>query len=194
MKKIFAAIIVIALMLSLTSCDFIFDSLLGVLPEDSPIVSLLVDLGLIEKTPEVGDDDVIGDESGDDENGDDENGSTDGDDDGATDGDDDDEENGGNEEEIIVFANVEVQGSNEAINLEFTTAEDYPYSVYYKPAEADDSEYVRLTDDLMVREGDTLKCYIVGISAGTYKVRLCAELGGVVFGITLKDIVVSAQG
>ena len=222
MKKIFAAIIVIALMLSLTSCDFIFDSLLGVLPEDSPIVSLLVDFGLIEKTPEVGDNDVADDDNGDDEgvdndgesggntdndnngtgdnntdNGGDENGGTDGGDNGATDddgGDENGDENGGNEEEIIVFANVEVQGSNEAINLEFTTAEGYTYSVYYKPAEADDIEYVRLTDDLMVREGDTLKCYIVGISAGTYKVRLDGELGGdMVFGITLRDIVVSAQ-
>ena len=221
MKKIFAAIIVIALMLSLTSCDFIFDSLLGVLPEDSPIVSLLVDFGLIEKTPEVGDNDVADDDNGDDEgvdndgesggntdndnngtgdnntdNGGDENGGTDGGDNGATDddgGDENGDENGGNEEEIIVFANVEVQGSNEAINLEFTTAEGYTYSVYYKPAEADDIEYVRLTDDLMVREGDTLKCYIVGISAGTYKVRLDGELGGDMFGITLRDIVVSAQ-
>ena len=227
MKKIFVAIIVIALMLSLTSCDFIFDSLLRGLPEDCPIVSLLVDLGLIEKTPEVGDDDVTGDENGDDDgsteiggntgsgsdnnenngntgsgnagstdndNNDGTGGSTDGDDNNGSAGDENGDENGGNEEEeILVFTIVEVQGSNEAINLTFTGTEGFAYSVYYKPAEADDSEYVRLTDDLVVREGDTLKCYIVGISAGTYKVRLHAELGGDVFGITLKDIVVSAQ-
>lgn len=174
MKRILVAIIAIVIMLSLTSCDFVFESLLGVLPEDSPIVSLLVDLGVIEKTPEVGNDDVTGDNNTDDGSGD---------------------KNGGNEEEeILVFGNVEVQGGNEAINLEFTTAEGWTYSVYYKPAEADDSEYVRLADDLMVREGDTLKCYIVGISAGTYKVRIHAELGGDAFGIILKDIVVSAQG
>ena len=228
MKKILIAIVAIALMLSLMSCDL-------------AIESLLADLGLIDST-ETPDDDIIEDDEDDeggteiggntgsgnndnsgntgsgntgstdnDNNGgntDDNNGGSDNDNNGGT-GDDNNgdnngsgddntdnggDENGGNEEEeILIFANVEVQGSNEAINLEFTTAEGYTYSVYYKPAEADDSEYVRLTDDLMVREGDTLKCYIVGISAGTYKVRLHAELGGDAFGIILKDIVVSAQ-
>ena len=239
MKKIFAAIIVIALMLSLTSCDFIFDSLLGVLPEDCPIVSLLVDLGLIEKTPEVGDDDVTGDDNGDDdggteiggntgsgsdnnenngntgsgntgstdnENNDGNGGSTDGDDNngsaggddnnGSTGGDDNNGSTGDDDIQLdVIFVDVEVYGSNEAINLSFTDVEGFTYSVYYKPIEADDSAYVRLGDDLIVREGDTLKCYIVGISSGTYNVKLVAsdDATGNIYETILEDTRVSAQ-
>ena len=213
MKRILVAIIAIALALSLMSCDLAIESLLADLglidSTETPDDDIIEDDEDDEGGTEIGGNTGSGNNDNSGNTGSGNTGSTDNDNNGGT-GDDNNgdnngsgddntdnggDENGGNEEEeILIFANVEVQGSNEAINLEFTTAEGYTYSVYYKPAEADDSEYVRLTDDLMVREGDTLKCYIVGISAGTYKVRIHAELGGDAFGIILKDIVVSAQG
>ena len=203
MKRILVAIIAIALMLSLMSCDL-------------AIESLLADLGLIDST-ETPDDDIIEDNeddeggteiggntgSGSDNNenngntgsgntgstdnenndgnggstgGDDNNGSTSGDDNGSTGGDDNNGSTGDDDIQLdVIFVDVEVYGSNEAINLSFTDVEGFTYSVYYKPIEADDSAYVRLGDDLIVREGDTLKCYIVGISSGTYNVKLVAH-------------------
>ena len=240
MKRILVAIIAIALMLSLMSCDL-------------AIESLLADLGLIDST-ETPDDDIIedneddeggteiggntgsgsdnnenngntgsgntgstdnenndgngGSTGGDDNNGstsgddngstggDDNNGSTSGDDNGSTGGDDNNGSTGDDDIQLdVIFVDVEVYGSNEAINLSFTDVEGFTYSVYYKPIEADDSAYVRLGDDLIVREGDTLKCYIVGISSGTYNVKLVAsdDATGNIYETILEDTRVSAQ-
>ena len=256
MKKILIAIVAIALMLSLMSCDL-------------AIESLLADLGLIDST-ETPDDDIIEDDeddeggteiggntgSGSDNNenngntgsgntgstdnennggntgstdnennggnggstdnennggnsgstdnennggngGDDNNGSTGGDDNnGSTGGDDNNGSTGDDDIQLdVIFVDVEVYGSNEAINLSFTDVEGFTYSVYYKPIEADDSAYVRLGDDLIVRDGDTLKCYIVGISSGTYNVKLVAsdDATGNIYETILEDTRVSAQ-
>ena len=191
MKKIFVAIVAIALTLSLMSCDL-------------QIKSLLVELGLIDATesPDNGsDDDIIDDgntddgtdnednsgstddgssdnnDTGNDDNGSTGNGGTDGDDNnGGTDNGGADDTNKDDEVQLdTIFVNAKVYGSNEAINLVFTTVEGYAYSVYYKPTGADDDAYVRLEDDLVVRDGDTLTCYIVGISSGEYQIKLEAQ-------------------
>lgn len=94
-----------------------------------------------------------------------------------------------------IIGAVEVYGVNEAINLCFTTNENYTYNVYYKLKDADDYDYVQLEDELMIADGNALNCYILGITAGTYKVKIEA-LGKVtedIFWITLTNIVVSAQ-
>ena len=199
MKKIFVAIIAIALTLSLMSCDL-------------QLESLLADLGLIDPTQSP-DDNIVddgntdnggtdnGDNGGADNGGDDGNTDNGGTNNGGTDSGSNDNggtDNGGTDDGVTldtIFANVEAYGSNEAINLTFTAATGYAYSVYYKQSEAGDDAYARLEDNLIVRDGDTLKCYIVGISSGEYKVKLEAndEDAGVTFGITLTNIQVSAQ-
>lgn len=211
MKKIFVAIVAIALTLSLMSCDL-------------QIKSLLVELGLIDATesPDNGsDDDIIDDgntddgtgnednsgstddgnsdnnDTGNDDNGSTGNGGTDGDDNnGGTDNGGADDTNKDDEVQLdTIFVNAKVYDSNEAINLVFTTVEGYAYSVYHKPTGADDDAYVRLEDDLVVRDGDTLTCYIVGISSGEYQIKLEAQNDtmGVTYEMILSDIAVSAQ-
>ena len=94
-----------------------------------------------------------------------------------------------------VMSGVEVYGLSEQIRVSFTTNDDYSYAVFYKLKDADDFDYVKLEDELMIADGDTLNCYILGITEGTYKVRIEAygKNDGVIFGITLTDIEVSAQ-
>ena len=94
-----------------------------------------------------------------------------------------------------IIGAVEVYGGNEAINVYFETREDYTYSVYYKLKDADDFDYVKLDDELMIADGDAFNCYVLGISAGTYKVKIeaCGKITEDIFGITLTDIEVSAQ-
>lgn len=94
-----------------------------------------------------------------------------------------------------VMSGVEVYGLSEQIRVSFTTNDDYSYAVFYKLKDASDLEYVKLEDELMIADGDTLNCYILGITEGTYKVRIEAysKNEGVIFGITLTDIEVSAQ-
>lgn len=94
-----------------------------------------------------------------------------------------------------IIGAVEVYGGNEAINLCFTTNDNYTYRVYYKLKDADDYDYVRLEDELMIADGNALNCYILGITAGTYKVKIEArgKITEDIFGITLTDIEVSAQ-
>ena len=94
-----------------------------------------------------------------------------------------------------IIGAVEVLGGNEAINLSFTAKEGYTYGVYYKPKDAEDFDYVKLEDELIIADGSTLNCYILGITAGTYQVKVEARSteANESFGITLTDIRVSAQ-
>ncbi len=94
-----------------------------------------------------------------------------------------------------IIGAVEVYGGNEAINLYFTTNENYTYAVYYKLKDAEDFDYVQLEDELMILDGNALNCYILGITAGTYKVKIEArgKETNDVFWITLTNIVVSVQ-
>ena len=105
------------------------------------------------------------------------------------------EENNDNPPSDDVMSGVEVYGLSEQIRVSFTTNDDYTYAVFYKLKDASDHEYVKLEDELMIADGDTLNCYILGITEGTYKVRIEAygKNDGVIFGITLTDIEVSAQ-
>ena len=93
------------------------------------------------------------------------------------------------------IGNVEVYGLNEAINLSFTTNDEFTYSVYYKLKEADDFDYVQLDNELIIADGDTLNCYILGITAGTYMVKIEArgKISNAIFHIKLTNISVSAQ-
>lgn len=89
---------------------------------------------------------------------------------------------------------VEVIGGNEVINLSFATKEGYTYTVYYRPESATDYDFTELEDELMIAEGNTLRCYVLGIKADTYKVKIEAtDTDGTIFGITLRGIKVSAQ-
>ena len=96
---------------------------------------------------------------------------------------------GENPDGDVIIGNVEVYGGNEAINLYFETKEDYTYSVYYKLKDAHENEYVKLDDELMIADGDAYNCYILGITAGEYEVKIQADS----FYIGLTDISVSAQ-
>ncbi|MBR2381908.1 MAG: hypothetical protein IKA84_05415 [Clostridia bacterium] len=93
------------------------------------------------------------------------------------------------------IGNVEVFGVNEAINLSFTASDEYTYAVYYKLKDADNSDYVQLDDELMIADGETLNCYILGITKGTYMVKIEAheKNSSGVFHIELTNINVSAQ-
>ncbi|MBO5715679.1 MAG: hypothetical protein J6S23_04720 [Clostridia bacterium] len=93
------------------------------------------------------------------------------------------------------IGNVEVLGVNEAINLSFTTNDEFTYKVYYKLKDADDFDYVQLDSELMIADGDTLNCYILGITAGTYMVKIEArgKISNAIFHIELTNINVSAQ-
>lgn len=98
-------------------------------------------------------------------------------------------------EDIIIIGAVEVLGLNESINISFTTRSDYNYSVYYKLKDADDSDYVKLENELMIAEENVYNCYILGITAGVYKVKIEAKGKETndIFWITLTNINVSAQ-
>ena len=105
------------------------------------------------------------------------------------------EEDNNNPPSDDVMSGVEVYGLSEQIRVSFITNDDYTYAVFYKLKDADDFDYVKLEDELMIADGDTLNCYILGITEGTYKVRIEAygKNDGVIFGITLTNIEVSAQ-
>lgn len=101
----------------------------------------------------------------------------------------------GNVPDDDTIGNVEIYGGNEAINLYFETNADYTYSVYYKLKDADDSEYVKLDSELMIADENSYNCYILGITAGTYDVKIEArgKETNAIFWIELTNVVVSAQ-
>ena len=94
-----------------------------------------------------------------------------------------------------IIGDVEALGLNEEIRVSFETNDSYTYTVYYKLKDADDSEYARLDDELMIADGNTLNCYILGITAGAYTVKIQASgrITEDVLKTTLTDIMVSAQ-
>ena len=198
MKKALIAIIALMLTLSMVSCDAMVESLLANLnssnitnrPENEKPDNDTTDNGKTEnETPDNGGTDV---ETPD--NNDPDNGGTD-----NNDPDNGDPDNGNTDDEAdkveLLFGDVDVYGSNELINITLTSLEDYTYSVYYKHHSANDSAYVKLSGDLMILDGNVLKCYIVGISAGKYDVRLEAVKEDMDEKVetTLTEIKVSAQ-
>ena len=208
MKKALIAIIALMLTLSMVSCDAMVESLLANLnssnitnrPENEKPDNDTTDNGKTEnETPDNGGTDVeTPDNGGTDvetpDNNDPDNGGTD-----NNDPDNGDPDNGNTDDEAdkveLLFGDVDVYGSNELINITLTSLEDYTYSVYYKHHSANDSAYVKLSGDLMILDGNVLKCYIVGISAGKYDVRLEAVKEDMDEKVetTLTEIKVSAQ-
>ena len=198
MKKVLITILALMLTLSMVSCDAMVESLLANLNSsnvtdrpgnEKPDNGTTDDGGTENETPDNGGTDVEtpdnnepgngGTDSNDPDNGDPDNGNTD-DEDAKVE---------------LLFGDVDVYGSNELINITLTSLEDYTYSVYYKRHSANDSAYTRLSGDLMILDGNVLKCYIVGINAGKYDVRLEAvkEDMGEKVETTLTEIKVSAQ-
>ena len=98
-------------------------------------------------------------------------------------------------EDDTTIGAVEIIGGEESISLYFETSEDYTYSVYYKLKLAEDYFYERLDDELMISDGNSYSCYILGITEGFYKVKIEAvnKKNGDVFWITLTDIEVTLQ-
>ena len=178
MKKIFALIIAIILILSLTSCELsLILSLTS--PDIQDIINGLLGSDTEQSTP------------GGDDNGGTDNGGTDN---GGNQDDNTGDNNQNDEDEIIIIGAGEVIGGNEVINISFATLDGYSYKVYYRPQSGTDYDYVELEDELMIADGNTLRCYVLGIKAGTYKVKIEAtHTDGTIFGITLRDIEVSAQ-
>ena len=177
MKKILALCLAIFLMLTMVSCDILSD----IFPIDPDI----------DDSQGGGLDDGQDDK---DDNKDDnkEDNKEDNKDDNKEDNTDDNDKN--DEDEIIIIGAVEAIGGNEVINISFTTLDGYSYKVYYRPESGTDYDFVELEDELMIAEGNTLRCYVLGIKAGTYKVKIEAtDTDGTIFGIKLRDIEVSAQ-
>lgn len=94
-----------------------------------------------------------------------------------------------------IIGEVEVYGLNEEISVSFLTNKNYTYAVYYKLKDDSDINYIKLDDELIISDGDMLNCYILGIKAGTYKVKIEAHGKATedVFWISLTNIEVSAQ-
>ena len=94
-----------------------------------------------------------------------------------------------------IIGSVDVYGGNKSISLSFTTRDDYTYIVYYKLKNAHDVDYVELENEFMIADGNTFNCYISGIPAGTYNVKIVATstIKAESFWITLTNVEVLPQ-
>lgn len=95
----------------------------------------------------------------------------------------------------ILIGSVDVYGGNKSISLSFATRDDYTYIVYYKLKNAHDVDYVELENEFMIADGNTFNCYISGIPAGTYNVKIVATstIMDESFWITLTNVEVLPQ-
>ena len=95
----------------------------------------------------------------------------------------------------IIIGSVDVYGGNKSISLSFATRDDYTYIVYYKLKNAHDVDYVELENEFMIADGNTFNCYISGIPAGTYNVKIVATstINDESFWITLTNVEVLPQ-
>ena len=185
-------------MMTMVSCDIIGD-ILPFLPDFDQ--SQDGDEG--DEIPDDGDqgDNNQGDNNqGDDNQGDDNQGNNNqgdnnqGDDNQGNNNQGDNNQGDNNQGEVIIGA-VDVLGGNEIINLSFATKEGYTYKVYYRPESATDHDFAELEDELMIENGNSLCCYVLGIKADTYKVKIEATdtSDGATFTVALGGIKVSAQ-
>ena len=94
-----------------------------------------------------------------------------------------------------IIGSVDVYGGNKSISLSFATRDDYTYIVYYKLKNAHDLDYVKLENEFMIADGNTFNCYISGIPAGTYNVKIVATstIKDESFWITLTNVEVLPQ-
>ena len=81
-----------------------------------------------------------------------------------------------------------IDGLNEQIIVTIDSSYGYEYEIYYKSSLAED--YSKLDTELMIQGDGVINCYILGISAGTYTVKVVAlNVGNTI----IEDITVSAQ-
>lgn len=73
----------------------------------------------------------------------------------------------------IAIEVTEIQGLNEQIYVNIKTTEDLEYSVFYK--HSDDSDFTELEKELIIKNSDSISCYILGIKNGEYEVKIEAE-------------------
>ena len=66
-----------------------------------------------------------------------------------------------------------MKGLNEQIYISITPDRAFEYRVYYKLG--DDSEFSLLDENLMIESDGKLECYVLGIAAGNYDIKIEAE-------------------
>ena len=83
------------------------------------------------------------------------------------------------------------EGLNEQVYISFAYLDDTSYTVYYKSI--DEENYTKLDDQLVIRSADKIECYILGVKAGKYDIKIQAELGADVETKEIDNINVAAQ-
>ena len=83
------------------------------------------------------------------------------------------------------------EGLNEQIYISLENVDDTTYTVFYKSM--DEEYYTKLDDQLIIRSADKVECYILGIKAGKYKIKIKAECGTAVATKEIDNIEVAAQ-
>ena len=84
-----------------------------------------------------------------------------------------------------------VRGVNEQIYISLTPDEGFDYRVSYKLGS--DDEYTLLDENLMIESEGKLECYILGITAGDYNIKIEAESENGIATKKYSDIDVAAQ-
>ena len=82
-------------------------------------------------------------------------------------------------------------GLNEQIYLNVTKEDGFAYKVSYK--RADETDYTKLDDNLIIESDGELECYVLGIAKGKYDVKIEAENADEHFERVLEGIDVAAQ-
>ena len=83
------------------------------------------------------------------------------------------------------------EGLNEQIYISLENVDDTTYTVFYKSM--DEEYYTKLDDQLIIKSADKVECYILGIKAGKYKIKIKAECGTAVATKEIDNIEVAAQ-
>ena len=85
----------------------------------------------------------------------------------------------------------EVLGLNEQIFVSISASEGFSYSLFYRLA--GETDYTELDEELMIADGDEIKCYILGIKKGKYEIKIEAESESVSARKNIGDISVQPQ-
>lgn len=85
----------------------------------------------------------------------------------------------------------EYLGLNEQIFVSIKTEENHTYKAYYK-CEGDE-DFTEVDSRLLLVNGDSINCYILGLKSGKYQVKIKAECNGEGKIRTLRDIEVETQ-
>ena len=84
-----------------------------------------------------------------------------------------------------------LKGLNEQIWLGIDVTDNFEYKVSYKADDAE--EYTELDSELMIASDGKLDCYILGVKAGNYKIKIEAENDSQRAAKVYEDISVEAQ-